>query len=196
MALELDISYNTADFNTNTIYINDITGLYSATNLGGYGRDSGDANSHKDSSDVGGDPISTWRIIVTRPDATNLVISPSVINTAQYDVIQEIVQLALIDSQDIINGTWTFVLEADGTLGPTTYTSNTLTQYIYNIGTIESQIFAKFATEVDFCEYPKCACNKELMTLWTYYMALKAAIEEQNTAQADYLVTVITTLLS
>ena len=191
MAIDLKLRYLQTNFNTDTIYLEDFTGIYDAsTNLTGYGRGAADPNPSKLAADA---EIDGWDLLITRPDATTFNIDAQ-IDTLQFDVIQEVIQIPITDSQDIINGLWTFKMDVNESGGE--LDTVTTTQYIYNTSATEALIYAKFASEVDFCEYPDCACNKSLLTLWTYWMALKSAIEEQNTVQADYLSTVIATLTS
>lgn len=200
MAIDLKLRYLQTNFGTKTIYLEDFTGIYEANdNPGGY-------NSPNPSRDLADQDLTSWQLIVVRPDGTNWQWpneSPSLtnvnedfINALEDASPNEVLQIPIIETEDSIqNGEWTFTLNA-GETGDADAFTTTITQYIYNLKPLEDLIFAKFASEVDFCEYPDCACNKSLLVIWTYYMALKSAIEEQNTVQADYLSTVLTTLTS
>lgn len=189
MAVDLQLTYDTVDFNVNTIYLNDVTGMYDATtNPTGYGRGTADPNLHKDSADLALDPsdaIAGWDLVITRPDATQFTYPSASLDALQYDNLAEIIPIAVADSQDLINGLWTFTFSIDEESGLAD--TEILTQYIYNLEEVETALFAKFASEVDFCNYPDCDCNKSLLSLWTMYVALKSAIQEQNTVEADYL---------
>ena len=192
MAIDLKLRYLQTNFNTDTIYIEDFTGLYNATtNTTGYGNTTADPNPSKLAADA---EIDGWELTITRPDATNLAFADATIDALEFDVMNEVIQIPITDTQDIINGLWTFKLDVNESGGE--LDTVTMTQYIYNTAPVEALINAKFATDVDFCKSLDYSCNTSLASLWSYYRALLAAIEEQNTTQADYLSTVITTLTS
>lgn len=197
MAVDLKLRYLQTNFTAKQIILEDFTGMYDAnTNTTGYGRGTADPNLHKDSSDLDSDPsdaVNGWDLVITRPDGTEVTYNSSSLDDLQYDNFNEVIQIAFTDTQDIINGEWTFAYSIDEESGVAD--TETITQYIYNTDTIDRAINAAFAAQVDFCDYPDCECNTSLVTLWTYYIALKAAIQEQNTTQADYLSAQITSIL-
>ena len=190
MAFNLRARYLQTNFSIDTIYLEDYTGLYNVvTNLTGYGNSTSDPNPSKILADQ---EIDGWELLVTRPDATTFSLTRTTLDGINASTFLEVVQIPITDTQDLINGEWTFkydVNESDGELDTVT-----ITQYIYNIDAIELIINRKFATEVDFCKSLDCACNNSLATLFAMYRALKAAIEEQNTVQANYLSAQIITL--
>jgi len=188
MAINLRARYLQTNFSSKTIYIEDFTGIDSGDGSnGGYGLSAQATNESKLESDQ---EIDGWTLTNTRPDGTTFTTS---IDTLQFNNVRSVIQIPIIDTQTVLqNGLWSFKLDVNEESG-ILYTV-TITQYIYNIDAIELIINRKFATEVDFCKSLDCACNNSLATLFAMYRALKAAIEEQNTVQANYLSAQIITL--
>mgnify|MGYP003654539259 CR=1 FL=1 len=82
-------------------------------------------------------------------------------------------------------------LEANGILDTVI-----ITKYIYNINALEIKINSNFATTVEFESPLSKTCNKNILSLFSYFAALKAAIDEENTISADYISAQINKLLT
>ena len=191
MAINLKLRYLQTNYGTNTIYLEDFTGVYNAsTNVTGYGNSTADPNPSKDVADG---EINSWDLLVTRPDGNSFSLTTANLEGLNSAKFFEVVQIPITDSETLLDGEWTFKyqLNEDGGL----LDSITFTQYIVNLAAIENSINAKIAADIDFCDFPSCGCNKNLLTLWSYYRALKAAIDEQNGPQVTYLLAEINKLV-
>lgn len=188
MAINLQLAYAETNFSNKTITVKDITGIDASDGSnGGYGLGAAATNPSKLIADA---EIDGWDMLTTRPDASTFV---TTINSLQFDNLNTVIYFDLTDTLDLANGLWTFKMDVNESGGE--LDTVTITQYIYNLDAVELAINTKYAQEVDFCKSLDCACNKDLAALFTYYRALLAAVEEQNTVQADYLSTQIITLI-
>lgn len=189
MAINIQAEFVSLNFTSNRIIIKDITGIDSSDGTnGGYGLSDQATNLSKVQLD---EELAGWLLTVTRPDNTVFVVP---INTLQFDVFESEIELYIDDTQDLINGLWSFKLdvnEANGILDTVI-----ITKYIYNINALEIKINSNFATTVEFESPLSKTCNKNILSLFSYFAALKAAIDEENTISADYISAQINKLLT
>lgn len=189
MAIDLRLRYLQTNFTDKIIYLEDFTGINSGadTTVGGYGLTAQSDNPSKLEADQ---EINSWTLTVTRPDTTTFVVP---INNLQFDNLQEVIQIPIVESQATLqSGLWTFKLDINEDSG--ILDTITITQYIYDIEELRKKINSKFIEKVDYCKI-NCECNKGLITLWSYYKALEAAIEQENNIQIEYLITQINLLV-
>ena len=191
MAIELKARYLQTNFATKTIYIEDITGLYNAiSNTTGYGNSTADPNPSKDVADA---EINSWDLLITRPDGTSFSLTTANLEGLNSAKFFEVVQIPITDSETLLDGEWTFKYEVNENGG--LLDSITFTQYIYNIDELETKINTNFANAVEFDSPLEKSCNENLLSLFSYFSALKAAIAEENTVSADYISAQINKLL-
>lgn len=202
MALELKLSLVSVDYNQNTFHIQNTTGFYSTLNPGGYGSpnypNEPSDNNYMDPG-VYGNGLDQFLLTVTRPDGTTFTKDVTAISQLSGQIASnDYVNYPVTDSVDIVNGVYTFKLVTYRYQGKINslpilreYLSTELEVQTFDLSAIELAINTKFAIDLDFCNFPDSACNKSLLVLWSYYRALKAAVEEQNSVKANYLSTQI-----
>jgi len=189
MALDLKLKFIDVDFDNQTYVLQDFTGMESSSNPGGYGWGTWQGlspvsvNPSKVNVDV---EITDFEIKITKPDST---ISTIDINSLEYITatqvpIPSIVNISIDNGAKIENGLYTFELIVKD--GVTELASVSITKYLYDLEELKRKINSKFIEKVDFCKID-CECNKGLITLWSYYKALEAAIEQENNIQIAYL---------
>lgn len=189
MALELKLELKEIDFINNKFIITDKTGLESPTNPGGYGFLPYSTNLSKVKSDN-----EIWYFAAGVSKDGNILVSADhrYINdlefiTPQTNFLFENIDIALQLNNDIENGLYNFFLIVE----PFTYGDPIIEiafeHYVFNTKELEDKINAEFAKRLDFCSNNTCECNKSLLTLWSYYRALCAALEIQNIPMVEYL---------
>lgn len=190
MAINLRLRYIKSIHSSKQIILEDHTGIDAGDGSnGGYGLSAQAANLSKLEADQ---EIDGWDFLVTRPDGSTINLD-SEIDDIQFDNVNQIIQISITDTQELQDGLWTFKMDVNEDGGQ--LDTVTVEQYIVNLDSIKTSINTKVAKELDFCNLPSCGCNKGLLTLWSYYRALEAALEEENSVQIDFLLIEIKKLL-
>ena len=185
MALELKLELKEVDFINNKFIITDKTGLESLSNPGGYGFVPISTNLSKVKSD---NEIASFTAGVSKN--SNTLVSENIDHlefiSPPTNFLFENIDIALQLNNDIENGFYNFFLIIEP-YGGGSDIEIAFEHYVFNTKELEDKINLEFAKRLDFCNNNTCECNKSLLTLWSYYRALCAALEIQNIPMVEYL---------
>lgn len=190
MNIEYKFTVEPIDKENNRYKIKDVTGNYSVDNPNGFGEGMFYPENNYPRTN-----INSAILTITLPDSTTDIfdITSSVNINKSEDF-----ELYLTSEKDLIDGKYIYsiVLSIDNDEDPVVAEEITSEVVVYEYSTTELKINEYITDNINFCSEPDQSCKVNYITLWSYYLSLKASSEKSNFIKFEYLLNKINSLLS